>query len=142
MQLNTPRRPIKKGAADPIDRHVGNRVRMRRIMMGLTQEKLAEALGITFQQVQKYERGINRVSASRLQRLTEVLQVPIEFFFDGVSETKGAQTDASDVSEFLATSEGLSLIKAFMTIQKPRLKRRIVDLVETIADYHDRSAKQ
>src|SRR5262245_51422117 len=133
MELSTPRNPSKK-AANGIDIQVGNRVRMRRIMIGWSQEKLAAELGLTFQQIQKYEKGINRIGASRLQHMATALQVPIEFFFDGVSETKGAQT-APDVSEFLATSDGLSLIKAFTAIQTRRLKRRIVDLVESIADY-------
>jgi transcriptional regulator with XRE-family HTH domain len=133
--------PGKTGnkAPNQIDRHLGNTIRMRRIMIGLTQEGLAEALGISFQQIQRYERGLSRISASRLQHLANILQVPIEFFFDGVSETKGAQSDV--IAQFLATSEGLSLIKAFTIIQKPRLKRRIVDLVESIADYQNRSGK-
>ena len=102
-------------------------------MLGWSQEKLAEALGLTFQQVQKYERGISRISASRLQHMATALQVPIEFFFDGVPQSK-ATTTVPDLSEFLATLEGLSLIKAFMAIQKPTLRRRIVDLVESVAD--------
>lgn|SRR5262249_1005705 len=128
----TPHRPSIK-APSPIDRQVGNKVRMRRLMLGWSQEKLAEALGLTFQQVQKYERGISRISASRLQHMATALQVPIEFFFDGVPQSK-ATTTVPDLSEFLATLEGLSLIKAFMAIQKPTLRRRIVDLVESVAD--------
>ena len=104
-------------------------------MLGLTQKKLGHALGITFQQVGKYEKGTDRIGASRLQQIAEALQVEVEFFFDGVSQ--GVTTAADDFSKFLATSEGLSLIKAFMTIQKPHLKRRVVGLVEAIADYQD-----
>src|SRR5215470_539639 len=114
---------------DPTDKYVGNRVRMCRVTRSLSQKRVGELLGLTFQQVQKYERGINRISASRLQHLAKILQAPIEFFFEGTPQFEG-MTTASDVSEFTATSEGLSLIKAFTAIQKPRLRRRIVDLVE------------
>lgn len=129
--------PVK--APNPIDRHVGSRVRMRRIMLGLSQEKLGEALGLTFQQVQKYEKGINRIGASRLQQLAEVLQVPVGFFFEAPAPgippaAPGEQQAGADfVSEFLATADGLALAKAFTTISRPKLRRRIVDLVEEIA---------
>jgi transcriptional regulator with XRE-family HTH domain len=133
---------LDKRAPNPIDKHVGNKLRMRRMMMGWSQEKLGNALGLTFQQVQKYERGTNRISASRLQRISDILQVPIKYFFEGVPhegmiKTKDAPS-VTEVSDFVASSEGLSLIKAFMTIQQPRLRRRIVDLVEAIADYQAR----
>jgi transcriptional regulator with XRE-family HTH domain len=140
MPLSTPR---DKKAPDPTDKHVGSKVHMRRINMGWTQQKLGDALGLTFQQVQKYEKGTNRISASRLPRIAEVLQVPLEYFFDGAPqvkgmiETKGAPA-VTELSEFVASSEGLALIKAFMGIQQPRLRRRIVDLVEEIADYQIR----
>jgi transcriptional regulator with XRE-family HTH domain len=132
-----------KKAPDPTDKHVGNKVHMRRIKMGWSQQKLGDALGVSFQQVQKYERGNNRISASSLQRIAEVLQVPLEYFFEGAPqvkgtiEAKGAQA-VTDLSEFVASSEGLSLIKAFMGVQQPRLRRSIVDLVEEIADYQIR----
>ena len=140
MPLSTPR---GKKAPDPTDKHVGSKVRMRRITMGWSQQKLGDALGLTFQQVQKYEKGTNRISASRLPRIAEVLQVPLEYFFDGAPqvkgmiEAKGAQA-VTDLSEFVASSEGLALIKAFMRVQQPRLRRSIVDLVEAIADYRMR----
>jgi transcriptional regulator with XRE-family HTH domain len=129
-----------KKAPNPIDTHVGNKVHMRRIMMGWTQQKLGDALGVSFQQVQKYERGTNRISASRLQRISDILQVPIEYFFESAPHAKGmiktkVPPSISNLSEFIASSEGLALIKAFISIQKPRLRRRIVDLVEEIADY-------
>ena len=123
---------------NPVDRHVGNRIHMRRIMLDMSQEKLGEALGLTFQQVQKYEKGTNRVGASRLQQISEVLQEPVAFFFEGrPGETPGGGFDEASspvyVTDFLATSEGLSLTRAFMRIADPKLRRSIVDLVERIA---------
>jgi transcriptional regulator with XRE-family HTH domain len=129
-----------KKTPDPIDTHVANKVRMRRKILGWSQQKLGDTLGLTFQQVQKYEKGSNRIGASRLQRIAEVLQVPLEYFFEGAPhvermiETKGAPS-VTDLSEFVASSEGLALIKAFISIQQPRLRRSIVDLAEAIADY-------
>ena len=124
---------------NPIDKHVGSRVRMRRMMMGMSQEKLGDAIGLTFQQVQKYEKGTNRIGASRLQQISQTLQVPVAFFFEGVppspGSTGGNGADASPayVADFLATSDGLALTKAFMQIKDSKLRRRIVDLVEGIA---------
>jgi transcriptional regulator with XRE-family HTH domain len=121
-------------SADPTDKHVGTRVRMRRGMLGLSQSKLADALGISFQQVQKYENGTNRIGAGRLQQLAHFLQVPVPLFFEGLplpSET--SSEDHAYVADFLATSDGLSLIKNFMRIKDAKLRRRIVDLVEQIA---------
>jgi len=128
-----------KKAPNPIDRHVGSRVRMRRLMLGMSQEKLGDGLGLTFQQVQKYEKGTNRIGASRLQHIARLLQVPVSFFFDGAPQTHEqpeASADGSSpayVFDFLATSEGLTLIKAFMRIHSARMRRRIVELVEEIA---------
>jgi transcriptional regulator with XRE-family HTH domain len=128
-----------KKAPNPIDKHVGSRVRMRRMMLAMSQEKLGDALGLTFQQVQKYEKGTNRIGASRLQQISHILQVPVEFFFEGAPNLHGsgnAMKDApstSYVSDFLATSEGLALTKAFTRIKEAKLRRRIVDLVEEIA---------
>jgi transcriptional regulator with XRE-family HTH domain len=122
---------------NPIDRHVGSRVRMRRMMLKMSQEKLGEALGLTFQQVQKYEKGTNRIGASRLQQIAQVLQVPVSFFFEGAPSQAvspdGAAPSPSFVSDFLASAEGLALTKAFMRIKNPKLRRRIVDLVEEMA---------
>jgi transcriptional regulator with XRE-family HTH domain len=130
---------MAKKAPNPIDKHVGSRVRMRRMMLGMSQEKLGDALGLTFQQVQKYEKGTNRIGASRLQQIAHILQVPVAFFFedvprqhDGLYETVDAPS-AGYVSEFLASTDGLSLTRAFMRIQEPKVRRRIVDLVEAIA---------
>ena len=130
---------MAKKAPNPIDRHVGSRVRMRRMMLGMSQEKLGDALGLTFQQVQKYEKGTNRIGASRVQQIGDVLQVPVSFFFEGGPTTSLAANGLSEapspayVSDFLATSEGLALIRAFTRIEDPKLRRSIVDLVEQMA---------
>ena len=132
---------MAKKAPNPIDKHVGSRVRMRRMMLGMSQEKLGNALGLTFQQVQKYEKGTNRIGASRLQQISHILQVPVSFFFEGAPSVGGAarlegMSEAPSpayVSDFLATSDGLALTKAFMRISDSKLRRRIVDLVEQIA---------
>ena len=126
-------------APNPVDKYVGSRVRMRRIMLGMSQEKLGEALGLTFQQVQKYEKGTNRVGASRLQQISEILQVPVSFLFEGgpSGAVSGANfsegTSPAYVSDFLATSEGLALTRAFTRITDAKLRRSIVELVEQIA---------
>ena len=137
---------IAKKAPNPTDKHVGARVRMRRMMLGMSQEKLGDALGLTFQQVQKYEKGANRIGASRLQQIAHILQVPVSFFFEGAPAAPGQQPvegmseapSPAYVSDFLATSDGLALTKAFMRIKDPKLRRRIVDLVEQMVSEHDR----
>jgi transcriptional regulator with XRE-family HTH domain len=123
-----------KRSPHAIDRHVGDRIRMRRKMQGMTQEKLGDALGLTFQQVQKYEKGTNRIGAGRLQHIASIQQVPISFFFEGAPGLSYALDESSAyVSEFLATSEGLALTKAYMHIQNAKLRRSIVALVKQIA---------
>ena len=135
-----------KKVPNPIDRHVGSRVRMRRVLLGMSQEKLGEALGLTFQQVQKYEKGTNRIGASRLQQISQTLNVPPAFFFDGaptVHEGRNAEEPARGFAEdsnsstfvldFIATAEGLALNKAFARIQDPKVRKRIVDLVNSLA---------
>jgi transcriptional regulator with XRE-family HTH domain len=136
---------MAKKAPNPTDKHVGARVRMRRMMLGMSQEKLGDALDLTFQQVQKYEKGANRIGASRLQQIAHILQVPVSFFFEGAPNATGAPHDGMSeapspayVSDFLATSDGLALTKAFMNIKSPKLRRRIVDLVEQMAADEDR----
>jgi transcriptional regulator with XRE-family HTH domain len=130
---------MAKKTPNPVDRHVGSRVRMRRMMLSMSQEKLGDALALTFQQVQKYEKGTNRIGASRLQQISNILQVPVAFFFEGAPDVPGSPRGTKDapspsyVAEFLATSDGLALTKAFMQIGDPKLRRRIVDLVEQIA---------
>ena len=108
-----------------IDKHVGSRVRMRRMMLEMSQEKFADGLGLTFQQVQKYEKGTNRISASRLQQSADILQVPVAFFFEGAPNVPGTAPEVPDkalaadyVIDFLATSDGLRLAKAFMQIER------------------------
>jgi transcriptional regulator with XRE-family HTH domain len=116
---------------------------MRRLMLDLSQTRLADALGVTFQQVQKYEKGTNRISASRLQHISQILQVPIPFFFEGLPPMAKGLKKAPDalfltyISDFLASSDGLSLIKAFMQIKETGLRRSIVHLVEEVAGDHN-----
>ena len=124
-----------------MDSHVGSRVRLRRMMMGMSQEKLGEQMGLTFQQIQKYERGINRVSASRLYELARVLGVTVQFFFEEVQLGQEAATPAgfaepqaeSMIIDFLGSRDGLELNRAFVRIRDPRVRRSIVDLVRSLA---------
>ena len=124
------------------DMHVGARVRMRRLMLDMTQEKLGDALGLTFQQVQKYEKGANRIGAGRLQQLSAILQAPVAFFFDGMRPatavvTTSSPSDAlstSELDQFLTSSDGLALIKAFTRIKDAEIRRRIVNLAAEIAN--------
>jgi transcriptional regulator with XRE-family HTH domain len=128
-----------KKSPNPTDKHVGSRVRMRRMMLAMSQEKLGDALGLTFQQVQKYEKGTNRIGASRLQQISNILQVPVSFFFEGAPNSHPGNSGFDEapspayVSDFLATSDGLALTRSFMRIKDTKLRRRIVDLVEQIA---------
>jgi transcriptional regulator with XRE-family HTH domain len=127
---------MKTTANDAVDKHVGSRIRMRRLMLRMSQGKLADALGLTFQQVQKYEKGTNRVGASRLQHISQILHVPPEFFFEdapGQHKADGKTPPAAYVSEFLSTSDGLALVRAFMRLLNPKLRRSVVALVEEIA---------
>jgi len=119
-----------------IDRYVGDRVRIRRKMQGMSQEGLGDALGLSFQQIQKYEKGTNRIGASRLQHIASIQQVPISFFFEGAPGSTFALDEAQSsayVSDFLATSDGLALTKAYMRIQNVKLRRSIVGMVKQIA---------
>jgi transcriptional regulator with XRE-family HTH domain len=120
-------------APNTVDKYVGSRVRMRRMMLGMSQEKLGEALGLTFQQIQKYEKGTNRVGASRIQQIAEVLKVPVSFLFEGGPGSARGAEGFGEGLDFLATSEGLALTRAFTRIADARLRRSIVDLVEQIA---------
>jgi transcriptional regulator with XRE-family HTH domain len=126
-----------------VDGYVGARLRMRRVMLGMSQGKLGQLLGVTFQQIQKYEKGSNRISASRLRQAAQVLEVPVEFFYEGaptqpstysVLAESGAQP--FDVA-FLATTEGFQLNRAFLRIRDPKVRRRIVDLVVSLAAPED-----
>jgi transcriptional regulator with XRE-family HTH domain len=128
---------------NPIDVHVGNRVRLQRMLIGISQEKLGERLGLTFQQVQKYEKGINRIGASRLFELSRVLGVPVQFFYDDAPTTGSQQHAApgfaerssdSHVFEFLSSREGLELNRAFSRITDPKVRKSVLDLVRSLAD--------
>jgi transcriptional regulator with XRE-family HTH domain len=128
----------KKRTPNPIDKYVGSRIRMQRLLIGMSQGKLGDALGLTFQQVQKYEKGTNRVGASRLQQISLTLGVTPGFFFKDVSNATGerraneADPMPSFVSDFLATADGLALIKGFIRISDPKVRRAIVALVEQV----------
>jgi len=140
----------KKGSRrpNPIDVHVGSRVRFRRTLLGMSQEKLGEKIGLTFQQVQKYEKGINRIGASRLFDLAQVLGVPVQFFFEEAPAAESSQSaqegfaekpDESSIVEFLRSREGLELNRAFVRISDAKARRAIVDLVRSLAN-EDRAA--
>lgn len=123
---------------NPTDIYVGTRVRMRRKMMGLSQEKLGEKLGITFQQIQKYEKGTNRVGASRLQDMSKALEVPISFFFPDSSpgaDGMGMQEEgAAFMMDFMSTAEGLELSRAFVRIRSSKLRRKVLELVRAMGE--------
>jgi transcriptional regulator with XRE-family HTH domain len=129
-------------APSPIDVHVGTRVRLRRTLLGMSQEKLGQAIGLTFQQVQKYERGANRIGASRLYDLSRVLDVPISFFFDdlpadidgdGFSPAQGFRDESAAETNPMAKRETLELVRAYYRIPDPQLRRRLFDLAKALA---------
>jgi transcriptional regulator with XRE-family HTH domain len=126
-------------APNPIDKHVGARVRMRRLILGMSQGKLGDALDVTFQQVQKYEKGANRIGASRLQQLARVLDVPPAYFFEdapsGEARAPGFAEDEghNHFVDFLSTSEGLQLNRAFAAIRDAKVRKKILDLVVSLA---------
>jgi len=124
--------------ANQIDAHVGSRVRLRRQLLKMSQEKLGDELGVTFQQVQKYERGANRIGASRLYSLANVLDVPVNFFFDGLTGVAAGGVAESDQSpivyDFIQSSDGVALAEAFSRIKTPKVRRRVLELVRSLAD--------
>jgi transcriptional regulator with XRE-family HTH domain len=137
---------VSKKSPNPIDVHVGSRVRLRRMMLGMSQEKLGEHLGITFQQIQKYEKGTNRIGASRLQAIARVMGVPVSFFFEDApmidpdaNKSKGFEDagTTSYVVDFLSSAEGLSLNKAFVRIKDVKVRRKVVELVKALAGDED-----
>ena len=139
------RRRVKSDRPNPIDVHVGSRVRLRRTLLGMSQEKLGEAIGLTFQQVQKYERGANRIGASRLYDLGRVLDVPVSFFFDDINpDTANPQPDAAAASsqpvvaryepDPMMRRETLELVRAYYRIPDPQIRRRLFDLTKAIAN--------
>ncbi len=138
----TPPEELNARRANDVDTHVGSRVRVRRMLMGMSQEKLGESLGLTFQQVQKYEKGTNRIGASRLFALAQVLGVPIQYFYDELNSNHSAPMTASGFSErpadtyvvdFLGSREGLELNKSFVRITDPKVRRSVIDLVRSLA---------
>lgn len=131
---------VNKKKPNPIDIHVGSRIRLRRTMMGMSQEKLGESLGITFQQIQKYEKGTNRVGASRLQNISSILTVPVSFFFEDAPGDNGQprpgmaeSTSPNYVVDFLSSSEGLQLNRAFVRIEDPKVRRKLIELTKALA---------
>jgi transcriptional regulator with XRE-family HTH domain len=135
-------------APNPVDLHVGARIRMRRKLLGVSQERLAEQLGLTFQQVQKYERGANRVSASKLYEIARALQTSVAYFFDGLAETDGGaaasgalEGGAEFMHELVMTPEGLELAALFPKLKRGRVRRRVLDLVKALAEDEEESAR-
>ena len=140
---------MPKRSMNPIDAHVGARVRLRRMLVGMSQEKLGEMLGVTFQQVQKYEKGANRIGASRLFEVSQILAVPVQYFFDdlpGEGERPIARpqaladnTEESFVMDFVVSQEGLALNQAYKKIGNTKLRRRVLDLVRAISSEEEAS---
>jgi transcriptional regulator with XRE-family HTH domain len=126
---------VPKKQANPVDTQVGNRVRIRRMLIGMSQEKLGDMLGLTFQQVQKYEKGVNRIGAGRLYEISRILGVPIDFFYEGVAPEGGvSDSSAAPVMEFVSSGEGLQLSLAFMKIKDPKVRKRVLELVKSLAN--------
>ncbi len=133
---------------NPIDIHVGSRVRLRRMLVGMSQEKLGVQMGLTFQQIQKYEKGTNRIGASRLYQISRILGVPVQFFFEeapmemnmAASSDGGFQESKSEafIMEFLNSREGLELNRAFVKIADSKQRKRVVDLVRSMADEEEK----
>jgi len=128
---------VPKKQANPVDAQVGNRVRIRRMLIGMSQERLGDLLGLTFQQVQKYEKGVNRIGAGRLFEVSRILGVPIDFFYDGVTaslDNKSASPEAAPIMDFVSSGEGLQLSLAFMKIKDSKVRKRVLDLVKSLAE--------
>ena len=137
MTLASERMAGKK--PNPVDTHVGSRVRLRRMLLGMSQERLGESMGLTFQQVQKYEKGVNRIGASRLFHISRILDVPVQFFFEEAPNIDGgavrgmAEPDSETfILEFLNSREGLELNRAFVKIADPKVRKSVVDLVRAL----------
>ncbi|WP_366654389.1 helix-turn-helix domain-containing protein [Fodinicurvata sp. EGI_FJ10296] len=129
------RKTIAEDGPDPVDVHVGKRLRQRRTLLGMSQEKLAQAFGVSFQQVQKYERGANRISASRLYLLTKILDVPVTYFFEGLPTVAPtpADTEAADTPDRMTSRETLELVRAYYRITDPVVRKRLVDLARALS---------
>lgn len=130
---------------NPVDAHVGSRVRLRRMLLGMSQERLGDSMGLTFQQVQKYEKGVNRIGASRLFQISRILDVPVQFFFEeaphvgDARQARGMAEAASEsfILEFLNTREGLELNRAFVKIRDPKVRKSVVDLTRALSANDD-----
>ena len=139
-----------KGLADDVDKHVGNRLRIRRSLLGLSQEKLAECVGVTFQQVQKYERGANRISSSRLLSFSKLLDVPLSYFFDGLEDNDSSKSSALGFAEdkqegfdhgskkireknLFTQKETIELMKAYYAVQDTKLRKEILKIVRSMS---------
>jgi transcriptional regulator with XRE-family HTH domain len=148
MEDAAERGEVREHRPSPIDVHVGSRVRLRRTLLGMSQEKLGEALGLTFQQVQKYERGVNRIGASRLFDLARVLDVPVSFFFDDMPDAMGgnpavsgrrgggfgfSETQEGFDDDTLHRRETLELVRAYYRITDPAVRKRVFDLIKSLA---------
>jgi transcriptional regulator with XRE-family HTH domain len=136
---------MPKKQANPIDVQVGNRVRIRRMLIGMSQERLSDLLGLTFQQVQKYEKGVNRIGAGRLFEVARILNVPIDFFYEGLSTTSPSGMGETDVAappvmEFISSGEGLQLSLAFMKIKDTKVRKRVLDLVKSLAEEEEQKS--
>lgn len=132
-------------AANAVDRRLGQRVRTRRLEIGMSQEKLAEILGVTFQQVQKYEKGVNRIAASRLFDISGALDMSISKFFEGIGGARAksvAEDPESFVHDALATPEGMQLVSLFASIKSQKVRRRVVELVRALAEEHLEGGKR
>lgn len=131
---------IQKKRPHPVDVHVGGRIRMRRILLNMSQEKLGDQLGLTFQQVQKYEKGSNRIGASRLWELSRILDVPISFFYEGAIEAEeqmegfGESKQNDYVMNFVHSSEGLNMIRHFVKIEDSNIRRSVVQMIKSMAE--------
>ena len=130
---------LPKKHANPVDAQVGSRVRLRRMLIGMSQERLGELLGLTFQQVQKYEKGVNRIGAGRLFDVARILGVPIDYFYESVAGQLGGRgfsenESSPPVMEFVSSGEGLQLSLAFMRIKDPKVRKRVLDLVKSLAE--------
>jgi transcriptional regulator with XRE-family HTH domain len=133
---------MPKKQANPIDIQVGNRVRIRRMLIGMSQERLGDLLGLTFQQVQKYEKGVNRIGAGRLFEVARILNVPVDFFYEGLNSiTEGGLGEgAPPVMEFISSGEGLQLSLAFMKIKDAKVRKRVLDLVKSLAEEEEQKS--
>ena len=137
---------MAKKQPDPIDVHVGHRVRQRRIILGISQEKLGESIGVTFQQVQKYERGTNRISASRLQHIANILSVPVPYFFEEQASdqtaSSGTEADNDNQTDFLSSPQAFRLSSAFLRIKDAKVRRAVIDIISALGEQQEAVTKQ